>query len=90
MILFAGPLIMTIIPQNFILFCVTNQESREIFIENHTQIADQGSRDQVSSQEEAEESENIEGTQEEEIPIRRSSRQTQPSTRLKDFVMYSV
>jgi hypothetical protein len=42
------------ISNDFILLCVTNQERREVFIENHVQIGDQEREDHESSQGETE------------------------------------
>jgi hypothetical protein len=53
-------------------------------------MGDQEREDHESSQGEIKENEDVEKTQEKEVSIRRSSRQTQPSTRLKDFISYSV
>jgi hypothetical protein len=78
----------------FMLPCDTNLEGRKICVENHIHVGDQENEDNMAPQEEVgieehedkEEAEN----QRDEIPIRRSSRQTRPSSRLKDFVTYSV
>jgi hypothetical protein len=77
------------------LYCHATLIKREkkVLVENHTQIGTQETEDNEQSQEEEEEEEegdNLEEIQEEEIPLRRSSRQIQPSTKLKDFVTYSV
>jgi hypothetical protein len=80
-----------------VLSFYTNQERREVLVENHSQISTQEIEDHKQTQEEEEEEEEEEGRddgseeiQEEEIQLRRSSRQIQPSTKLKDFITYSV
>jgi hypothetical protein len=74
-----------------VLSCYTNQERKEVLVENHTQISTQETKDNEQSlEEEEEEGDNLEEIQEDEILLRRSSRQIQPSTKLKDFVIYSV
>jgi hypothetical protein len=67
--------------------CYTNQERREVLVENHAQIDTQKIENHEQTQEEDDRSEKI---QEEEISLRRLSRQVQPSTRLRDFIIYSV
>jgi hypothetical protein len=80
-----------LLSSEFVLPCYTNQEKKKVLVENHTQIGTQETEDNEQSQEEEEEEgDNSEEIQEEEIPLRRSSRQIQPSTKLKDFVTYSV
>jgi transposase InsO family protein len=78
------------ISQNeFVLPCYTNQEIIENRVEVHEQIGTQEAEEVNQPQEEGEESEELEETQEEVLP-RRSTRQTQPPTKLKDFVTYTV
>jgi hypothetical protein len=69
--------------------CYTNQERREVLIENHTQIGTQRTEDDEQSQEE-EEGDNSKEIQDEEMSLRRSSRQIQYSMKLKDFVTYLI
>jgi hypothetical protein len=61
-----------------------------VCIENNIQQGTQGTEENVQSQEEGEDDEDSEEIQEEEVALRRSSRQPQPSTRLKNFITYSV
>jgi hypothetical protein len=78
------------ISQNkFVLPCYTNQEIIESRVEVHEQIGTQESEEVDQPQEEGEESEEHEETQEEVLP-RRSTRQTQPPKKLKDFITYTV
>jgi hypothetical protein len=73
----------------FVLPCYTNQEIIEICAEVHEQIGTQEAEEVNQPQEEGEESEELEETQEEVLPSR-STRQTQPPTKLKDFITYTV
>jgi negative regulator of genetic competence, sporulation and motility len=76
----------------------TNLEGRKICVENHIHIGDQESEDNIPPQElqeeveleEQQEENQEEEIQEDEVPTRRSSRQTRSSSRLKDFVTYLV
>jgi Reverse transcriptase (RNA-dependent DNA polymerase) len=77
----------------FILPCDTNLEWRKICVENHIHVGDQGNEDNMAPQEEAgieEHEDEEEENQRDEVPIWWSSRQTRPSSRLKDFVTYPV
>jgi hypothetical protein len=58
----------------FVLSSYTNQERREVLVENHTQIGTQETEDNEQSQVEEEEGDSSEEIQEEEIPLRRSNR----------------
>jgi hypothetical protein len=78
--------------------CDTNLEGRKVCVENHIHVGDQVREVNPSPQETQEEIE-LEGQEEgdqggeiqgDEVQIRRSSRQTRPSSRLKDFVMYLI
>jgi hypothetical protein len=82
------------ISQNeFVLPCYTNQEKYLLArVDVHEQVGTQEAEEFNQPQEEGEEgeeSEELEETQEEALP-RRSTRQTQPPIKLKDFVMYTI
>jgi hypothetical protein len=61
-----------------------------VCIENNVQISTQETEENEQSQEEGKKDEDSEEIQEEEVSLRRLSCQTQPSTRLNDFITYSV
>ena len=66
----------------------TNQERQVVIVENTTQENFEESVEEPSQ--EGIENEEMDEIQEEDMPLRRSSRQPQPSTRLKDYVTYAV
>jgi hypothetical protein len=67
--------IVTRTPQMNLCYLV-NLGGREIFVENHIHISDHGSGDNIPPQGEAEIKYHIEEIQVDEVPVRRSSRQT--------------
>jgi hypothetical protein len=70
---------------DFVLPCITNEGRIKVFVENVTNETDEEER----VNEEAEEPTEVQGPEAEQN-LRRSTRQTWASTRLKDFATYTV
>jgi hypothetical protein len=70
---------------DFVLPCITNEERREVFVEKVTNETGEEEQDI----EEAEEPTEVQVPKAEQN-LRRSTRQTRASTRLKDFATYTV
>jgi len=76
------------VPDEFMLPHITNHERQEVLVEENINIENQedGEEEQVEDNNHQIE----EDSQGELVPLRMSSRQVQPPTRLIDFVMYTV
>jgi hypothetical protein len=72
-----------------LLSLTTNQERQIVMIENRGSQNNFGRNREEGIQDETR-SEMMEETQESKMMLRRSNRQPQPSTRLKNYVTYSI